>query len=59
MYQAGSLCEIEDPDMPVGDDVIVARSKGYDKFSFRQDKGTKKNKRKLNKAKKKGINNEK
>jgi hypothetical protein len=52
MYQADSLCDKEDPEMPVGNDVIVARSKGYDKFSFRQDKGTKKNKRKLNKARK-------
>ena len=52
MYVADSLCDKEDPEMPVGNDVIVARSKGYDDFSFRQDKGSKKGKRKFNKARK-------
>jgi len=46
MYIGNFLLNTEDPDMPVGSDVVVAQSKGFDKFSFRQDKGSKKRKQK-------------
>lgn len=42
MYLRNNLANTKDPIMPVGDDVCVASSKGFDKFSFRKDKSKKK-----------------
>jgi len=46
MYIGNDLLDLSTPEMPVGGDVVVAESKGYDKHSFRQEKGTKKRKKK-------------
>jgi hypothetical protein len=35
IYLGNELAQVNSPDMPVGGDVILARSKGYDKWSFR------------------------
>jgi len=45
MYLRNQLCDKQEADMPVGDDVVIAESKGYDKWSFRKEptkKGEKK-----------------
>lgn len=36
MFLNNTLCDNNTPPMPVGDDVIIAESKGYDKWSFRK-----------------------
>lgn len=41
MFLGNDLCSTQTPEMPVGDDVTIARSKGYDKYSFRKDKKVK------------------
>jgi hypothetical protein len=41
MYIGNDLAQSNDPSMPVGGDVVVAESKGFNKFSFRKDKSKK------------------
>jgi hypothetical protein len=41
-YMSNDLARQEDPDVPVGDDVTLAESKGYDKWSFRKESTKKK-----------------
>jgi hypothetical protein len=35
MFFNNVLCDTSTPPMPVGNDVIIAASKGFDKYSFR------------------------
>ena len=37
MFLGNQLCETQEADVPVGDDVDLAKSKGYDKWSFRKE----------------------
>jgi len=46
MFLNNTLCDTNTPPMPVGDDVTIAKSKGYDEWSFRQKPGLKKRKNK-------------
>jgi hypothetical protein len=45
-FLTNDLAHQNDPSMPVGSDVVIAQSKGYDKHSFRMDSPGKKRKRK-------------
>lgn len=46
MYISNDLCDVSNPPMPVGDDIVIARSKGFDKHSFRNMYNPKKRKQK-------------
>ena len=48
MFLGNNLASQNDPPVPVGSDVDIAMSKGYDKYSFRKDSPGKKRKRKKN-----------
>lgn len=37
-YFSNTLTRVKDPKVPVGNDVVIANSKGFDKYSFRKDK---------------------
>ena len=37
MFLGNQLCDTTEAEMPVGGDIIVAQSKGYDKWSFRKE----------------------
>lgn len=47
MFLSNQLCDTSNPVMPVGDDVTLARSKGYDKYSFRKAPSKKNTKKKI------------
>lgn len=44
MFLNNDLCDTVTPPMPVGNDVVIAQSKGYDKWSFRKMSTSKKSK---------------
>jgi hypothetical protein len=44
MFLGNELAQANDPEMPVGSDVVIAESKGYNKQSFRMESSTKKRK---------------
>jgi len=46
MFLNNDLCDTVTPPMPVGNDVVIAQSKGYDKWSFRKMPKSKKTKNK-------------
>ena len=46
MYLGNELADTETKPVPVGDDETLASSKGYDKWSFRQEPGKKKKRKK-------------
>ena len=37
MFLGNQLCNTKEAEVPVGDDIVLAESKGYDKWSFRKE----------------------